>query len=551
MTEPITNHDTAAANLEDLYELSPMQQGMLFHTLYAPKLGIYFEQSIFTIEGDFDRAAFQRAWQEVVNRHPILRTGFVWDGLEKPLQFVYRNVNVEIEEHDWLSLDAQRQQEMLEEFVRDDQQRGFELTRPPLMRLTLFRTGARDYKFVWSRHHLVLDRWSRSLVLQDFLASYSAFSKGREPELEETRPYRDYIDWLLKQDQAKAEAFWRRSLSGFESPTHLRLGSSRPAEKDTYDRVSAQLSSEHTSALRNFAREQKLTMNTVVQGAWSLLLSRYSREREVLFGATVAGRPADLPGVNSMVGLFINTLPVRVEVEPQASLLSWLRTLQENLAEQRQYEYSSLIDIQGWSDIPRGVPLFESILVFENLPAESSFRETDSNLLMRGDRSVGAKTNYPLTVMVNPGAEVTIGAIYDRGHFDADMIQQLLDHFVVLLKQFPLAGHRSVSEISLLEAAERDRLVNEWNQTAQIFAEEACVHELIERQVELHGPDVALVFGARQLTYEELNARANQLAGYLTSKLPAGHADRLVGIYLDRGPEMVIAVLAVLKAGAA
>src|SRR6185437_11486946 len=122
------NHDTAAANLDDLYELSPMQQGMLFHTLYAPKLGIYFEQSIFTIEGDFDRAAFQRAWQEVVNRHPILRTGFVWDGLEKPLQFVYRNVNVEIEEHDWLSLDAQRQ-EMLEEFVRDDQQRGFELTR--------------------------------------------------------------------------------------------------------------------------------------------------------------------------------------------------------------------------------------------------------------------------------------------------------------------------------------------------------------------------------------------------------------------------------------
>ena len=508
---------TTQANLEDLYELSPMQQGMLFHTLYAPRLGIYFEQSIFTIEGDFDRAAFQRAWQQVVNRHPILRTGFVWEGLEKPLQFVYRNVSVRVEEHDWLRFDAQQQQDMLEDFVRDDQQRGFDLTRPPLMRLTLFRTGDQVYKFVWSRHHLILDRWSRSLVLKDFLNSYSAFSQGLEPELEETRPYRNYIDWLLKQDQAKAEAFWRRSLSGFESPTHLRLGTPRSVERDTYDRAGAHLSSEHTAALRQFAREQKLTMNTVVQGAWSILLSRYSREREVLFGATVAGRPAELAGVDKMVGLFINTSPVRVAVDPHASLLSWLRTLQESQAEQRQYEHSSLIDIQGWSDIPRGVPLFESILVFENLPVESSFREAESNLLMRGDRSLGAKTNYPLTVMVNPGVELTTGAIYDRGHFDADLIQQLLDHFLVLLKQFPRAAQRAVEEISLLEPRERDRLVNEWNDTEQSYEAQTCVHVLIERQVELHGRAVALVFGAQQLNYEELNGRANQLATYLRS----------------------------------
>jgi non-ribosomal peptide synthetase component F len=249
-----------------------------------------------------------------------------------------------------------------------------------------------------------------------------------------------------------------------------------------------------------------------------------------------------------MVGLFINTLPVRVKVDPQESLLSWLRTLQENQAEQRQYEHSSLIDIQGWSEIPRGVPLFESILVFENLPVESSFRETESNLLMRGDRSLGAKTNYPLTVMVNPGVELTIGAIYDRGHFEGDWVQQLLDHFIVLLKQFPHVAQRSVKEISLLELVERDRLVHEWNQTEQRFEGESCVHELIERQVELHGRDVAVVFEARQLSYEELNSRANHLAAYLRNGLAEGS---LIGIFLDRGPEMIIAVLAVLKAGAA
>ena len=205
MTEQSTQ-----ANLEDLYELSPMQQGMLFHTLYSPQLGIYVEQSIFTIEGEFDRPAFQRAWQEVVNRHPILRTGFVWDALEKPLQIVYRKVNVDIDEHDWRDFDAHQQQDTLENFIRDDQLRGFDLTRPPLLRLTLFRTAHSTYKFVWSRHHLVLDRWSRSLLLKDFLTCYTAFSKGLEPELEESRPYRDYIAWLLEQDQAKTESFWRQ-----------------------------------------------------------------------------------------------------------------------------------------------------------------------------------------------------------------------------------------------------------------------------------------------------------------------------------------------------
>ena len=545
MTEQTTNQQ---ANLEDLYELSPMQQGMLFHTLYSPRLGIYFEQSVFTIEGDFDGHAFQRAWQQVVNRHPILRTGFIWDGLEKPLQIVYRNVHVDIDEHDWRDLDALRQQDALENFISDDQQRGFDLTRPPLLRLKLFRTADSAYKFVWSRHHLVLDRWSRSLVLKDFLTCYSAFSKGLEPELEETRPYRDYIAWLLKQDQAKTESFWRQSLSGFESPTRLRAGTAPSDEPDTYDRVGAHLSSEETASLRHFAREHKLTMNTLVQGAWSLLLSRYTREREVLFGATVAGRPAELAGVDRMVGLFINTLPVRVEVDPHASLLSWLRTLQGNQAEQRQYEHSSLIDIQGWSEIPRGVPLFETILVFENLPVESSFRETESNLVMRGDRSVGAKTNYPLTVMVNPGDELTVGAIYDRGHFEADWIQQLLNHFLVLLKQFPHAAERVVREISLLEPLERDRLVHEWNATETNYERDAGIHELIERQAALHGENVALVFGAEQLSYAELNGRVNQLAAYLRHR----HVETsLVGIYLDRSPEMVIALLAVLKAGAA
>jgi amino acid adenylation domain-containing protein len=549
-TEQVNSQESGAhANLEDIYELSPLQQGMLFHTLYSPGSGIYFEQSLFTIEGDLDRTAFQRAWQHVVARHSILRTGFVWEGVDKPLQIVYRSVAVGVEEHDWREFDADRQDEMLETFIEEDQKRGFDLARPPLLRLALFRVAQNVYKFLWSRHHLILDRWSRALVLKDFFTFYDAFCKGIEPEIEAARPYGDYIAWLLKQDASAAESYWRRSLQGFENPTDIRLGtktSSLPQE--TYKQESVLLSSEVTASLRRFAREQKLTMYTLVQGAWSLLLSRYSGERDVLFGATISGRPADLANVENIVGLFINTLPVRVTIQPQTSLVSWLHALQESQVEQRQYDYSSLIDIQGWSDVPRGVALFETLLVFENLPVETSFRETENNLVMRGDRGVGSKTNYPLAMLVNPGAELSLQAVYDCGRFEADSIHRLLNHFLVLLEQFSDSAESSIAEISLLDEFERDQVLYQWNNTQRSYPRELCVHELIEQRAALEPDKTVVVFGPQQLTYAELNRRANQLASYLRAYLGE---ESLVGIYLERGPELIIALLAVLKAGAA
>ena len=542
MTEQTTNQ----ANLEDLYELSPMQQGMLFHTLYAPGSGIYFEQSVFTIEGDFNRLAFRRAWQQVVNRHSILRTGFMWEGLEKPLQIVYRNVNIEIEEEDWRELDAERQHDKLENFIRDDQVRGFDLSRPPLLRLTLFRTADRAYKFVWSRHHLVLDRWSRSLVLKDFFTFYDGLSKGVEPEVEETRPYVDYIAWLLKQDQSAAEFFWRRSLEGFEKPTEIRFGKTPALQHETYDQQSVRLSSELSASLRRFAREQKLTMYTLVQGAWSLLLSRYSGDRRVLFGATVSGRPAELAHVEGMVGLFINTLPIPVRIQPQMSLASWLRSLQEKQAEQRQYEYSSLVDIQGWSEVPRGLPLFETILVFENLPVETSFSERESDLIIRGDRGVGSKANYPLTMIVNPAHDLSVQVVYDRSRFEPDSITLLLNHFLVLLENFCDAAERSVGEISLLDSRERDQLLRKWNETSSPFLEK-CIHELFEVQAEQRATSVALRCDSEEVTYAQLNERANRLAHYLRGS-GVGPEVR-VAICAERSVDMIVGLLGILKAG--
>src|ERR1041385_956051 len=538
-------------NLEDLYELSPMQQGMFFHSLYAPGSGVYLEQSLLTIEGELDHAAFQRAWQQAVDRHSILPTGVLGQGLEKPVQVVYRQLEFEIEQHDWRQLSADEQHQQLELFIRNDQARGFDLERAPLMRAALIHVADNVYKFLWSRHHLILDRWSRALLLNEVFSFYNAFSRDLNLEIEPSRPYGDYIGWLLAQDRAAAESFWRHLLAGFASPTPLGFEShgAHGGEEKQYDYQSVRLSAEATSSLREFAREQKLTMNTLVQGAWALLLSRYSGEQDVLFGATVSGRPADLAGVEKMVGLFINTLPVRVKLSPRSSLSSWLRSLQEQQSEQRQYEYSSLIDIQGWSEIPRGAPLIESILVFENLPVESVFHEAESMIAIRGDRSIGSKTSYPLTVMVDPGAALSLQIVYDRDRFDAAAIDRLLQHFALLLQNFTGAEDRPLREISFLEQAELNRVLIEWNETTTPSEDAICLHQVFEEQVRRAGERIAVKYGDNVISYRELNQRANKLAGILVAR--GVKSEAIVGICLNRSIETYVGILAVLQAGGA
>ncbi|RMF26124.1 MAG: non-ribosomal peptide synthetase, partial [Chloroflexi bacterium] len=287
----------AMKNVQDFYPLSPMQQGMLFHSLLAPEAGMYIEQLSCTLRGDLDVSAFTRAWQRVVDRHPILRTAFIGEGLKEPIQVVHRRVRLPIEQQDWRTLPPAEQEARLERFLEAERQRGFQLSKPPLMRLALIRVEERAYKFVWTHHHLLMDGWSLPILLQEVLAFYEAFRQGRDLYLPPSRPYRDYIVWLKKQDMARAEAFWRRLLKGFTAPTPLTVdrrpagdGDGSPPEETDYRKLDILLSAETTAALQALARQHQLTLNTLVQGAWALLLSRYSGEDDVVFGATVSGR---------------------------------------------------------------------------------------------------------------------------------------------------------------------------------------------------------------------------------------------------------------------
>jgi amino acid adenylation domain-containing protein/non-ribosomal peptide synthase protein (TIGR01720 family) len=546
-------------DVEDVYPLSPMQQGMLFHSLFAPASGVYVEQLSCPLRGELNIPAFERAWRQVLDRHPALRTSFLWEGLDEPHQVVHRHVELPLEQHDWTSLPRSEQSDRLEELLRSERQQGVDLAKAPLMRLALIRVDQETTHLVWTYHHLLMDGWCLPIVLQEIFTLYEAFCHGQEVQLGPVRPYRDYIDWLQQQDLSEAEAFWRRTLQGFTAPTPLavdRQPDGETAEAQGYAKEVLRLPETVTASLESTARRSQLTVNTLVQGAWALLLNRYSGEEDVVFGSTVSGRPATLPGAESMVGLFINTLPIRARLDPQARLDAWLKSLQEHLAEVRQYEYTPLVQVQSWSDLPAGVPLFESILVFENYPVQESLH-TSAGSLEIPDVRTAEQTNYPITVGVLPGRELSIEIVYDRSRFDRPTVERLLAHYGRLLETFAADLRQPLSSISLLTEAEQRRFLVEWNDTQRGFPDDHCAHELFEAQAEETPDAVALVYvpnrgpskEAERLTYQELNRRANQLAHYL--RRAGVGPEVLVGICVERSVEMVVGLLGILKAGGA
>ena len=540
-----------AGPIVDIYPLAPMQQGMLFHNLYTPASDVYVAHMHGVLPPQLDVDAFHAAWQQVVDHYPALRTSFHWSETEAPLQVVHQHAPLPLERLDWQALSQSEQQARLAELLAADRQRGFALDAAPLMRLTLIALDAERSYFIWTLHHLIVDGWSLSMLLNQVLQCYDARCRGQALQLPPSHAYRDYIAWLQQQDLAQAARFWRQSLRGIGAPTPLGIDRPSEARLDApvqYGDAHLALAEPTTQALKALAQQQQLTMNTLVQGAWALLLSRYSGERDVLFGATVSGRPAQLSGVETMIGVFINTLPVRVRVQHDLPLISWLQQLQAQQAELRQYEYSPLVEVQGWSEIPRGQPLFESIVVFENQPIDTSVSEQQAGLAFYQLNFV-EQTNYPLTVLATAGAQLLVRISYDRSRFPSAAIERLVEHLRTLLTAIASAPAQRVGALPLLTAAEQEQQIVAWNATAQPYPHERCIHDLAALQC-ARTPDAVAVSGSGvSLSYAELDARANQLAQRL-QQLGVGPEVR-VGLCLRREPDLLVALLAVLKAGGA
>ncbi|HSG40808.1 MAG TPA: amino acid adenylation domain-containing protein, partial [Thermoanaerobaculia bacterium] len=536
-------------NLESVYRLSPTQEGILFHSLSTPGGDPYFLQTACALRGELDIPAFRRAWEEVTARHPTLRTAFHWEALDKTVQVVSRAVPLPWEERDWTGLSAAELERRWEDLLRADRERGLDLAKAPLLRLVLVRLGDALHRFLWSGHHIVLDGWSLPLVFREVFAAYAAFTAGRTANLPPVRPYGDYIAWLRRQELAAAEAWWRRALDGFTAPTPLpadRAPGALDAPGGT-GVVSLDLGEPATASLAALVRRRQLTLSTVVQAAWGLLLHRTSGEADVVFGAVFSGRSAPVPGIESMVGLFINTLPVRVQVRGDLPASDWLRELQEERSLQLQYESTPLIQVQGWSGVPRGLPLFESIVAFESYPVDRSSAPPADVLaiqLLPGKNG----SHYPLALSAFEGERLALRLSYSRERFDAATASRLLGYMARLLEGIAAAPERRLEDLTLLGGDELRQIV-EWGRGEETPFPEATVHGLFEERAAA-GPDsVAVVSPEGSWTYGELNRQANRIAHRLRRQ-GAGPESR-VGIRLEHSPAMLAAVLGVLKAGGA
>ncbi len=570
-TQESAAQQTKRNSIENMYPLSPMQEGLLFHTLLSPTAGTYVPQIVLSLASLEDNkriegSLLEQAWEEAIARHSILRTGFYWEQREQPFQVVYRQSAMIQKkefwiEQDWQHLSAAEQAAKLEILLACNRNEPFNLNQPPLMRLIWVCLGDNRYYLIWCYHHLILDGWSASQLLKEVFQQYFILAGTISPATKPTlHAYSDYIAWLNKQNITAAQSFWKAYLKGWNGPTPLSILSSQPlnptvkltagSPQNQLAEQQRPISAKKTQQIKAFAKTQKITLNTVIQAALGFVLSRYCDEKDIVFGATCAGRPTELAGALSMVGLFINTLPVRVQIERQSTVAEWLQSFSAQQSTTTDYEYVSLRELQTWvgQGIGQGQSLFDCLLVFESYPVSAELFNNQSALRLE-DIQFNEWTHFPLTILVSGEEQITFMAKYRSDRLSSEAVSRFLGHLNTAIMAFAKDSEHELKDISLLCSAEKKQLAD-WNKTAvEDYPLSQTLPDLFEAQVEKTPEVIALIFQDQSLSYQALNQQANQLAHHLQS-LGIGPEQR-VAVRLDRSFEMAIALLAIIKTGAA
>ncbi|MCY9561644.1 amino acid adenylation domain-containing protein, partial [Paenibacillus apiarius] len=546
--DALIQRSASLGEIEDVYALTPMQQGMLFHSRLNPQAGAYVNQIHLTLQGELQPAAFEQSWQTVVQRHAVLRTSIDSEWRSQPLQVVYRKRPFKIAYRDLSMHDAGEQAACIAQWKSDDRKQGFAVASENLMRVAVLCTGEQTHEVLWSFHHLLMDGWCLPLVMEEVLGIYNALRAGEEAPLRSVRSYRDYIRWLSEQDANSARSYWKEQLDGSEALAGLPKRQ-RQAQGYEAKRVSWSVPREQSKAIALAATAHGVTVSTLLQTAWGLVLHAYSGSRDAVFGGVVSGRPADLPGVEGMIGLFINTLPVRVMCEGQETVADLLRRMQAQALASQGYAYYPLHEIQAQCAGTR--ELFDHILVFENYPMQTAQAEASadaSGLEITGVQA-DEQTNYDLNVMIQPGEELHIHFDYNGQVYEQGTMERLQGHWMRMIEQIVSTPNVAVEKLELLTADEREELLVAFNDTAVELPAEATVHALFEQQAARTPEQLALVSGEAVWTYGELEARANRIAGWLRAN--GVRSEDRVGVLLGRSPQLIAGLLGVLKAGAA
>lgn len=522
------------ANIEDIYPLSPAQEGILFHSLYEPGQGAYVEQLSCELGAELDVQAFRSAWQLVVDHYPALRTAFVWDKRDKPFQVALRRVPLALRVSDG-PIDT-----------RAERAKAFDLGRAPLMRVALAPAGAGGWHLVWTWHHIILDRYSVTLVLEQVLRAYEARRRGAAPSLPASRPYRDYVDWLRKQDLSAAESFWRRELEGYDAPVPLPF-ERRAAQAGMCVRtLRREFPAEIASEAAPFAARCRVSLNTLIEGAWALTLGRYTGAGRVVWGRAVLGRPPELAGAEAIPGLFINTVPVVAALDRAAPVREWLRSFQERQNEARAFEYAPLSSVQGWSGVPRGEALFDVLLVFLQLHQDSAAPDFAG----LGVRNVEwfEQTSYGVSAGVAAQPRLVLQIDFDAARFAEDDVERLSATYFQIVGAMLRQPERPLGLLPALTPGDTSRLTA-WNATDAAFPVERTFSDLFEEQARRAPDAVAVECPRERLAYGELMTRAARLARVLDER--GVGAEDVVAILMPRSSAFLVSVLGIFRAGAA
>ena len=543
--------DTAKRSdrVASVYPLSPLQEGMLFHSIYEEATGTYINQ----FSCDFyqlDERSFAKAWGYLQQNHTILRSAFFYKEMATPFQVVYHDAPMPIERLDFTDLQGSALDRKIQAYLKQDRAKGFDLGQPPLMRASLLKVDNDQYKMVWTNHHIISDGWSFPLIIGEFLEAYQCYLTGKRLPIVPIDKYEDYIKYLRTKDIHAQQRFWEDYLADIQEGTLLPfVDSQQERNTGSFDtqRLTLRFSDDLKQRIQSYATEHHLTVNTIMQAAWSILLSYYTGKKEVVYGVTVSGRPTDLPNAAERIGLYINTIPLCAHLYGEEKVIDFLTNLQHGHSEAREYQHSSLADIRRWKGLQG--EFFDSILVFENYPTSPLETEESAGGVSVVDNVVMVEhSNYLLSLVITNDDALEVLFKYNSSLLATGRVQSISQHFELLVHQLTSDPKLTIAELNPLTVAEYN-LIEQFNDTAASFPKHTTVLDLISATAQEKADETALIFAGQTLSYGELDKRANQVAWSLIEQ--GVKQGDIVGICLDRSFNMLIGLLGIWKAGGA
>ncbi|TPG89131.1 amino acid adenylation domain-containing protein [Brevibacillus laterosporus] len=536
------------SDIKDIYFLSPMQESMLFHYLMGEQTTTYFEQFHFQLSGAIDNIVFDKTVQTLVARYDILRTIFIHQNVKKPVQAVVKRRHQQIDFMDISHLTEADQRSFIEQYKKDDRSQGFDLTKDVPLRISVICLGAECYEILWSFHHILLDGWSVGLLLGDFKKVYRrlAYKDNRREKVIE--PFGKYVKWLGKLDKEDTIKYWSHYLADCEKKSGL------PTLRDT-DTPLFKLETKHftlnkeiTERLRQVSKNYNVSLNIVFNAIWGIILQKYNDTNDVVFGSVVSGRPPSLERMEEIVGMFINTIPIRVKREVSTTFSQLLEQLRDNATQSIGKDYVPLSELQSHTALKKA--LIDHVVVFENYPIDNLLHRRDPvTRLSLTNILVYEETNYHLNVVVVPNEEMEIRLGYNTYVYDTPYIEAVAQQLERLAERLSHEPELLISELGVMTVEEMEEYDAIYNQTQMEKAPYRSISQWFEAQVKQHAQKTALVSRGEKVSYDELNKKANQLARKLISS--GAGSGKLVAIIVEHIPEMIISMFAVAKSGAA